>query len=287
MHMSAEEQSQSRRSRPEVPAATAAAVPWKSVALPVEHGGWGLLGEPLVLGLALAPSPAGACLALAAVSGFLSRHPLRLVLMDRRRGVRYPRTTLAAAWFAGYAAIALAALAALAAAFAVTAAPFWSALVAAAPLALVLVVSDFAGRSRDAAAETAGGVALCGSAAAIALAGGAPSPLAFTASALLALRALTSVLFVRARLRLDRGLGAQTLPAIAAHVAAVGAAVILGWLGLAPWLAVAAFVVLLARAASGLSTSRRLVRPQVLGFRELGYGVLTLLLVLIGYRAGI
>jgi hypothetical protein len=90
-------------------------VPWKAVALPTEHGGWGLLGEPVVLGLVLAPSASGACLGLAALAGFLSRHPLRLVFMDRRRGVRYPRTALAERFFAGYA---LAALLLLAAAFA-------------------------------------------------------------------------------------------------------------------------------------------------------------------------
>jgi hypothetical protein len=32
----------------------------KSVALPVEHGGWGMLGEPLLLALLVAPSWAGA-----------------------------------------------------------------------------------------------------------------------------------------------------------------------------------------------------------------------------------
>ena len=237
-----------------------------------------------MLGLALAPSSAGACLALSALAGFLSRHPLKLVLVDRRRGVRYPRTVLAEAWFAGYAAVALLALAA---AFALASAPFWPALAVAAPLALVMVASDFAGRSRDVVAEMAGGVALCGSAAAVALACGAPAAVAFSASGLLALRALGSVLFVRARIRLDRNLGAQPVPVVAGHLATVGITVLLAARGAAPWLAVAAFVVLLARAAWGLSPYRQRARPQVLGFQELGYGVLTLVLVLVGYRAGL
>ena len=70
-------------------------VPWRPVALPAEHGGWGFLAEPVVLGLVLAPSAAGLCLALAALAAFLARHPLRLALIDRRKGVRYPRTGLA------------------------------------------------------------------------------------------------------------------------------------------------------------------------------------------------
>ena len=284
MHMEAGQHTQPRRGRSVATGPVTPSVPWRSVALPVEHGGWGLLGEPLALGLALAPSSAGACLALSALAAFLSRHPLKLVLMDRRRGVRYPRTALAERWFAGYACFALLSLLA---AFALARAPFWLALVVAAPLALVLVVADFAGRSRDAVAETAGGVALCASAAAVALAGGAPAAIAFSASALLALRAVGSVLFVRARIRLDRCLGARPRPVIAGHLVAVAATVMLAAFGFAPWLAVGAFAVLLARAAWGLSSYRRLVRPQVLGFQELGYGLLTLLLVVAGYRAGL
>src|SRR5512136_2263107 len=67
------------------------AVPLKAVALPAEHGGWGFLAEPVILGLVLAPSAAGVCLALAALAAFLARHPLRLLLLDRRKGTRYPR----------------------------------------------------------------------------------------------------------------------------------------------------------------------------------------------------
>jgi len=39
------------------PAATVPSAPLslKTVALPVEHGGWGMLAEPLVMGLVLAP----------------------------------------------------------------------------------------------------------------------------------------------------------------------------------------------------------------------------------------
>ncbi|MFN8095814.1 MAG: YwiC-like family protein [Vicinamibacteria bacterium] len=64
--------------------------PGRPSSLPAEHGGWGLLAEPIVLGLVLAPSAGGSCLALAALAAFLARHPLRLVLMDRRKGARYP-----------------------------------------------------------------------------------------------------------------------------------------------------------------------------------------------------
>ena len=52
-----------------------------------------------------------------------------------------------------------------------------------------------------------------------------------------------------------------------------------------PWLGVAAFAILFARATHGLSPWHRRVRPQVVGFTELAYGTLTALLLWIGYAA--
>jgi hypothetical protein len=259
------------------------ATSWRAVAVPAEHGGWGFLVEPVVLGLVLAPSAAGGCLALAAFAGFLARHPLRLVLLDRRKGVRYPRTALAERFFAGYA---LLALLMLAGAFALAGDLFWLPLVLATPLGLVALAFDALGRSREALPESAGAIALAVSAATIALAGGAPAGLAWGAWALVALRAVTSVLYVRARIRLDRGRDAGPGAVISGHVVALAAATGLAWTGWGPWLAVAAFAVLLARAAWGLSSRRRPLRPQSLGFQELGYGLLTLALLAIGYRIG-
>jgi hypothetical protein len=264
------------------PAPLAPTVAWKPVALPTEHGGWGLLAEPVVLGLVLAPSLAGACLALASLFGFLSRHPLRLVLMDRRRRAYYPRTALAERFSLGFAATAVLLLVA---AFKLAHEPFWPALAAAAPFALAALAHDALGRGREALPEAAGAVALSASVAAIALAGGRPAAVAFAASALLALRALTSVLYVRARIRLDRGIPAGPGAALLAHAAALALAALLARAGVAPWLGALAFAVLLGRAARGLSPGRRPIRPQDLGFEELGYGLLTLVLLAAGYCA--
>ena len=259
------------------------AVPWKAVALPVEHGGWGFLAEPVVLGLVLAPSGAGACLALAALAGFLARHPLRLWFLDRRKHVRYPRTAVAERFFAGYAGVALLLLAA---GVTLARAPLWPALAVAAPIGLAALVFDSLGRSREALPEAAGAVALGASATAIAFAGGAPASLAWGAWGLLALRAVTSVLYVRARIRLDRGLAAGPRAVHAGHAVALAAATGLASAGWAPWLAPAVFFVLLARSGWGLSSWRRPIRPQTLGFQELGYGLLTLLFLGVGYRVG-
>ena len=259
-------------------------VPWKSVALPVEHGGWGLLAEPIVLGLALAPSPAGLCLAGAAGACFLLRHPLRLVFMDRRKGARYPRTSLAERFAFGYSTVALCLLAL---ATVLASQPFWPALVVGGAPALVALAYDLGGRSREALGEAAGGLALSASASAIALAGGVAAGPAFAAGALLALRGVTAVLYVRARLRLDRGIPSGKGSALVSHAAAVAASVALARAGWGPWLGVVALGLLLLRAAWGLSSRRARVRPKVVGLQELAFGLLTLVLVAVGYGVGV
>jgi hypothetical protein len=253
-----------------------------AIVLPAEHGGWSFVAEPAILGLALAPSVPGALLALAALAAFLARQPLKLVLNDRRRGVRYPRTRAAAGVFVAFAALASLLLAA---AFRAAPTPFWVPLVAAVPIGVVAVVFDARGRSREAVAEAAAAVAFGASAAAIALAGGAYSTVAWSAWALVALRAVTSVLYVRARLRLDRGRSVVTAAVHLGHAAAFAVACLLAAAGLAPWLGAAVFVVLLARSGWGLSARRRAVRPQAVGWQEVGYGALTVALLVLGYRA--
>ena len=45
---------------------------WRAVAMPSEHGGWGLTLEPVLLGLLVAWSGAGVALGIAAFSAFAS-----------------------------------------------------------------------------------------------------------------------------------------------------------------------------------------------------------------------
>src|SRR6187397_2696511 len=68
---------------------------WRAVAVPTEHGGWGLTAEPILLGLVIAPSVAGLCLGAATMLAFLVRSPLRVVLVDRHRHRTLDRTRLA------------------------------------------------------------------------------------------------------------------------------------------------------------------------------------------------
>ena len=123
------------------------------MALPPEHGAWGLVLEPLVLGLAVAPSPAGFAFALAALAAFLFRHPAKVAWGDRSRGRVYPRTraaTVAAAVFA------VAGLVASTAAWLLAGWEPFLPVLAAVPFAAVFLLAELRKKSRAWQAETSG-----------------------------------------------------------------------------------------------------------------------------------
>jgi YwiC-like protein len=253
----------------------------RSVALPIEHGGWGMLGEPLLLGLLVSPSWPGLGVGMAATFAFLARHPLKLALADRRAHRRNARTVAAERFALGYASLAAVGLALASRG----ASLWWMPMAAAAPLALVQLHHDARGRGRELLPELLGGIALGSIAAAeLRAAGWDPVP-AFAAWALLAAKASGAILYVRARLRRDRGLAFSRPCVAAAHALGVLAAAALASLGLAPWPVILAFGVLLVRSVHGLSPVRRPTRPQLVGVLEVAYGLGFLLLAVVGYRA--
>jgi hypothetical protein len=251
--------------------------------MPAEHGGWAFLAEPVVLGLAVAPSWAGLLVGLAVAAGFLARQPLRLTLGDRRRGRRYPRTAAAERAFAT---LVLAGALALAGGVALARGPALVALGLAAPLAAVALALDLGQRAREAAAELAAALALASAAAAIPLAAGHPAPAAYGLWALVALRAAPSILYVRARLRLDRGELARVGAALAAQAAAVGLAALLARAGAAPATGVAVIALLAARAVHGLSPWRPRWSVRRLGANEAIAGAIAVLTIAIAAHRG-
>ena len=256
------------------------APPWKSVALPTEHGGWSFLIEPLILGLVLTPSVAGAWLAASAVAAFLSRHPLKLLALDRRRGVRYPRTDLAERFFAAYA---LVAASSFLAALRLGGASILIPVAVAAPFALVALWRDLQGRGREALPEVAGALGLGASATAIILAGGGLPATAWLAWALGAGRAATAILYVRARVRVDRGVTPTTRaqlarPVMAIHAIALVGAIAAASAGFLSPVAGSAFLLLMTRAAHGLAPGCAPIRVQMLGVQEVFAGLACLCL---------
>lgn len=254
----------------------------KAAALPAEHGGWGFLLEPIVLGLLVAATGAGLLLSLCAFSVFLIHQPLKMILKDRQKGLRLARTQWAERFLIGYGAAAL--LTGLP--ILLTADPeFLIPLGLAAPLALVQIAYDVRNDSRAFLPEACGAVALSSVASAVALLGGWDMRDALMLWLLLSLRVVPSILYVRARLKVEKEKAVSPLPAWNTHLLALGLVNALAVGKFVPLLAIVPFVILLARAYKGLSQFRRPTRTAMIGAWEMIYGFLTVILIAIGYAA--
>jgi YwiC-like protein len=251
----------------------------KTIALPAEHGGWGFLLEPIVLGLLVAPSIAGFYLALSAVGFFLARQPLTVVMANGRRGT--PRAALAKRFvalylFAGACSFVVAIL------FARNS--FILPLLIAAPFAVVQFAHDWGGRRRVLISELSGVVAITSLASAIALADGWSAPAAFGLWGVMIARALPAIFYVRACLAKLHDRPWSPLPMLLAHALALFAVLFLIRAGLAPRLALAAMMLLLLRAAIVFPVAgKRWLSAKYLGFSELGFGGLTVTAFVVGW----
>ncbi len=252
----------------------------RSVALPVEHGGWSFLAEPVVLGLLVAPSAAGFAIAVATSAGFLIRHPGRMFWKNRQRLDVSPRFRLAGKFAVGYG---LVAAAGLAAAWALAGIRPLVPFIIAGPFFLLFAVYDVRHEARLLLPELLAPAAIAVSAPAIALAGGWTAQAALVLWVLLVLRFIPTVLYIRARLRLERDKPYDAAASNTAHGAAVLAGGGLAGAGLAPWLSVVGLGVLLVRAVVGLSRYHRPAAAKVIGFSEVAYGTLFVLLTAVGY----
>lgn len=257
----------------------------KSVALPNEHGGWGFLFEPIVLGLILAPDWAGLLIGLSATCIFLARHPLKTAITDRRRSRRYARTAAAERFVLVYAGLAAVCLIG---AVALTGPQILVPALVGVPFALVMIAFDVQGKSRQWLPELAGPIALSTSAAMIAVAGGWSLVAAIGLIPLLATRTIPTILYVRTRLRFAKEKPAKRWPVIVMHIASIGisGAIVLvtsAW----PSLLLLALGILLVRAVHGLQPSQKSVPAKTIGFQELGYGFMLVILTAAGYIFGI
>ena len=178
---------------------------WRAVAVPSEHGGWGLTLEPVLLGLVVAWSGAGVALGLAAFTAFLVRTPLKLVAVDFRRGRWLDRSRLALR-IAIVELIVLGSAVALAVALAGWA---WLApVVVAGPLVAIELSFDVRSRGRRLVPELCGAIGITSVAASIVLAAGRGNWLAAGVWLVLAGRVVGAIPFVRVQvLRLRRGQG--------------------------------------------------------------------------------
>lgn len=253
--------------------------PAATVFLPKEHGSWSLAFEPLAFGLLVAPSSAGAALALAAVAGFFARRPFKAALAPafspRRRTARETVGMLSALAVAGlFETLEVGGFAAL-----------WPLLLAV-PFGALFVWFDAQNESRAAAAELAGSTTFALLPAAFATLAGWPWPTALGLSAVVLIRSVPTVLTVRACLRRSKGQPVGILALLASGILALGAALVLASQRLVPGLILVLAGLLLLRTALFLSPLRPDWSARRIGIFEAILGVLYFGAAVLAYRAG-
>jgi hypothetical protein len=246
------------------------AVSWRSVGLPSEHGGWSLTGEPALLGLVVRWSLPGLALGVAAVMAFMARTPLKLVLVDRFRHRWLDRTRLAARIAAGELLI----IAVLVVYAASAAASFWLPLAVAAPLVALELWFDMRSRGRRLLPELAGSIGIGSIAAAIALADGASTKLAWGLWVVMAARSVAAIPYVRTQILRTRSRPGPRWHSDAAQLSAVAAAT-LGWtFDLAPAAAVVVIAVLATINVAAVRLAPR--RAVVIGVQQMIVGIVVI-----------
>lgn len=256
----------------------------RQIALPTEHGAWGFLLEPLVAGLAVAYSHAAAWIALMVIGAFLMRRPLQIFVAHRLAGQWLPQTDAALKFGVAFSIVFLAGIAgSLAFAERSSLIPFALVL----PLAAYQVYCDVSRHSRELLPEVTGAVAMSSSAAAIALAGGLPWQSAAAIWFLFIARLIPSILYVRNRLRLEKGKDFSVLMPAAAHCIGLAGVTAFAANGFMPLLALPVFTLLLARSVFGLSRYRTRMKAVKIGIWEVIYGALTVMSLIVGHYSGV
>jgi hypothetical protein len=240
---------------------------FRAVAVPREHGGWGLTFEPGLLGLLLIPGAAGICLAAAALAGFLARTPLRLVLVDHHRGRSLERT-LMARWVLTGELVVIAVL--ITAAFELAKGQFWIPAFVAGPFVIVALWFEMRSRGRRLIPELAGAAGVCSVVTMVVLADGGGARLAVGAWLVLGARAATSIPHVRGMIARLHGRPQPTALTAVADATAVAATAVAAFLDHALIVGCAAvvLVIIIQRASSRGSVPS----PAALGVRQMTMG---------------
>ena len=259
-------------------------IPVRSIALPVEHGAWGFLFEPLLAGLLIAPTIGGAFLSIFIVGAFLSRQPLKFVVGDYLQKKRLPRTAVALRWTLYFEAIA--AVGFVASLFTASPGSFIP-LIISSPAVVYLILQDASRKSRETLSELLGASVLALSIAALSLAAAHSYAFAAAMWVIMLARLIPSVLYVKNRLRLEKKKDYSIAVSVTAHLTAVLMLGLLYAVGYGSILTIAVSGFLFVRSITGLSSRRNKLTAKQLGVREVIYGMVYALSVVIGYYAGV
>ena len=232
--------------------------------------------EPLALGLLVAPSPAGAALAISMVSAFFARRPLKAAFADSAQPrPELRRVALLLIFFLGAGltlSVILGGVAAL-----------WPLLLAA-PLGGLFVYFDAQGDSRAAAAELAGSAAFAVLPAAFATLTGWPVPAALALAALALIRSVPTVLTVRTWLRRRKGRPVTPLAPLAAAGIGLGATIVMAVFRQTPWLTVGGAILLLLRTGWFATSNQPGWTARRVGQAETLLGVVYIALIATAYH---
>src|SRR5215204_3874877 len=205
------------------------AVNVKNIALPIEHGSWGFVFEPLTAGLLIAFSPSALWIVLLVAGAFLTRQPLKVLLNAWQAKREMPQTPVAQKFVLIYGAIFLLGLAGSLFFVPRTAfLPFLFIL----PLAAYQIYCDASRKSRELLPELTGAIAVSSSVSAIALADNWTFPAAIALWAIFVARLIPSILYVRNRLRLEKGKDFSASLPVLSHLAALALTGALAFYGL-------------------------------------------------------
>lgn len=242
--------------------------------LPKEHGSWSLALEPVALGLLVAPSMAGVALAIAAVSGFFLRRPLKIYVRDgERRGTALGSISiLAASAFGGL----------LPAAEIGGAEKLW-ALIPAAMAGIAFAFFDSRNEGREGAAEISGAICFGILPAAFATLANWSFIAAVSLAAVMLARSVPTVLFVRTFLRIKKGRAASIAPAVIAVIAALLLVTSLAFLRIVPWLA-AIFALAMAVRAIFILGLRPHFSAKAIGIAEAIFGAVMVLTLALAWK---
>ena len=246
------------------------------LALPKEHGSWSLALEPVAFGLLVAPSAAGAGLALAAVSGFFLRRPMKLLLSRKND----PRQLLALVCVTILTLLGLSGL--LLAARLGSVGGLWP-LVPAAVTGAIFAWCDGRNGAREGAAEVAGAVAFGILPAAFGALAGCSMAASLALAAMMLVRSVPTVLTVRTCLRLAKGKHFSATPSVVAVVTGI---VLMAWLAaqhLAPWIATI-FAVIFAVRTMWLLLWRPQITARKIGLTEAVLGGLMVLILSLTWK---
>ncbi len=255
-------------------------VSWRAVALPADHGGWGFLLEPLLLGILVAPTLRAAVLAITVAAAFLLRQPVKVIVADWQRGRSYTRTLWAWRFALLYTVLVITGIVTVS----LMAGVEWMVpSLIALPVGIVFLYFDFLQPGRSWQAEVSAPLALASAAASIGILDGWSLGPSLALWAVLVMRAIPAVLYVRTRLRLDRGNRVETWIPVVAYLIGLLVVITLVIVDLLPPIAILPFALLLIRTAHGLSPWRWRASVKAIGVSELTVGIVCVILVAAGY----